>query len=393
MHVLQPNQIKLTNVSIVRLKKGGKRFEIACYKNKVSQSNWSIPAISRILIVSWLWGLVWVQEAREWRTGVETDLSEVLQTDTIFANVSKGQVAPAADLKHSFGANTANDVIVLEILQKGELQVSDKERGQELEVKKKEIAHLVSEKCLDPSTHRPHTLSMIEKAMEAVHFSANLSKSSKIQVEWLNDGDFYSLIFSILCGYIHNLISQALELIKTLSARPDIISLERAQMRVRLTMPAKDGKKLKSQIVPLSTKVEDEEWTNDEWEWVSHLSACLHTTRYWLVNLDYHYLSQLLSQVALIDPGQFRVINEILQQESLGGRGKLETLSFLAEVVEGDEQLWGDDVVDPPSGERGLGSTYLTRDLPCYIGLPRNISLNCFSHCFLRQCGHSHIYT
>ncbi|OMJ28446.1 Ribosome maturation protein sdo1 [Smittium culicis] len=28
---------RLTNVSIVRLKKGGKRFEIACYKNKVSE--------------------------------------------------------------------------------------------------------------------------------------------------------------------------------------------------------------------------------------------------------------------------------------------------------------------------------------------------------------------
>lgn len=29
------NQIKLTNVSVVRLKKGGKRFELACYKNKL----------------------------------------------------------------------------------------------------------------------------------------------------------------------------------------------------------------------------------------------------------------------------------------------------------------------------------------------------------------------
>lgn len=29
------NQVKLTNVSIVRLKKGGKRFELACYPNKV----------------------------------------------------------------------------------------------------------------------------------------------------------------------------------------------------------------------------------------------------------------------------------------------------------------------------------------------------------------------
>lgn len=29
------NQVKLTNVAVVRLKKAGKRFEIACYKNKV----------------------------------------------------------------------------------------------------------------------------------------------------------------------------------------------------------------------------------------------------------------------------------------------------------------------------------------------------------------------
>lgn len=31
------NQVKLTNVSYVRLKKGGKRFELACYKNKVQE--------------------------------------------------------------------------------------------------------------------------------------------------------------------------------------------------------------------------------------------------------------------------------------------------------------------------------------------------------------------
>lgn len=29
------NQRRLTNVAVVRLKKNGKRFEIACYKNKV----------------------------------------------------------------------------------------------------------------------------------------------------------------------------------------------------------------------------------------------------------------------------------------------------------------------------------------------------------------------
>ena len=58
------NQKLLTNVAVVRSKKAGKRFEIACYKNKVMS----------------------------WRQGVEKDIDEVLQSHTVFLNVSKGQV-------------------------------------------------------------------------------------------------------------------------------------------------------------------------------------------------------------------------------------------------------------------------------------------------------------
>mmetsp|Transcript_17882 Transcript_17882/g.22719 ORF Transcript_17882/g.22719 Transcript_17882/m.22719 type:complete len:100 (-) Transcript_17882:474-773(-) len=69
------NQIRLTNVAVVRLKKGGKRFEIASYPNKVN----------------------------EWRQGVETDIDEVLQIDTVFLNVSKGVIAKKEDLNKAFG--------------------------------------------------------------------------------------------------------------------------------------------------------------------------------------------------------------------------------------------------------------------------------------------------
>lgn len=35
--VFQPvGQKRLTNIAVVRLKKAGKRFEIACYRNKVA---------------------------------------------------------------------------------------------------------------------------------------------------------------------------------------------------------------------------------------------------------------------------------------------------------------------------------------------------------------------
>lgn len=68
------NQVKLTNVAVVRLKRQGKRFEIACYKNKVMS----------------------------WRDKSETDIDEVLQTHEIFTNVSKGQFAKSTDLAKAF---------------------------------------------------------------------------------------------------------------------------------------------------------------------------------------------------------------------------------------------------------------------------------------------------
>lgn len=79
---------------MVRLKKGGTRFEIACYKNKVG----------------------------DWRSGVEKELDEVLQTTTVFLNVGKGTVAKEKELQAAFGT-TDQEKICLEILARGELQV------------------------------------------------------------------------------------------------------------------------------------------------------------------------------------------------------------------------------------------------------------------------------
>ncbi|TKY88075.1 hypothetical protein EX895_003171 [Sporisorium graminicola] len=253
MPVFQPaNQIKLTNVSVVRLRKAGKRFEIACYKNKV----------------------------REWRTGVETDLDEVVQIENVFVNVSKGQVAPSDDLQKAFGT-TEIPKILQEILKKGELQVGDKERQHELSNTWKDIATQVAEKCVDPGSQRPYTVGMIEKAMHDVHYSVKPARSAK---------------------------QQALDVIRLLQEK-QTIPIERARMRVRITMPNKDGKKLKDKLLPLTDKVEDEDWS-DEWE-----------------------------LIAFIDPGALKTINELIQSE-IKGRGNVETLNFTTiREGDGDERL------------------------------------------------------
>ncbi|KAI0638807.1 Shwachman-Bodian-diamond syndrome protein [Trametes polyzona] len=261
MQINQPsNQIKLTNVSVVRLKKGGKRFEIACYKNKV----------------------------QEWRSGVETDIDDVLQIANVFVNVSKGELAKSQDLQKAFGTTDTNTIvkevrvhvllrrliakIALQILKKGELQVGDKEREHDLSSVRREIATLVAEKCVDPETQRPYPVGVIDKAMTEAGFSVRPGKNAKSQV------------------------SECIKLLQTNSKLP----IQRARMRVRVSLPAADVEKLKSKILGGADSVEKDEQGSDDWE-----------------------------AILLIDPSQFRVLNDLLQKECKG-RGRLETLTFAA---------------------------------------------------------------
>ncbi|KAH9945569.1 Shwachman-Bodian-diamond syndrome protein [Amylocystis lapponica] len=241
MPLQQPsNQIKLTNVSVVRLKKGGKRFEIACYKNKV----------------------------QEWRNGVETDLDDVLQIANVYTNVSKGELAKSQDLQKAF-STTDQDTIVKEILKKGELQVGEKEREHDLSSIRREIATLVAEKCVDPATQTRYPVGVIEKAMDEAGFSVRPGKNAKSQV------------------------SECLKLLQTESKLP----IQRARMRVSVTVPTADAARVRDRVLSSAEKVERDE-TGEEWV-----------------------------TILLIDPGQFRVLSELLQKECKG-RGRLETVTF-----------------------------------------------------------------
>ncbi|KAJ3331981.1 hypothetical protein HDU76_001655 [Blyttiomyces sp. JEL0837] len=244
------NQNRLTNVSVVRLKKGGQRFEIACYKNKVM----------------------------EWRNNVETDLDEVLQTHSIYINVSKGQMASQEDIMKAFGSDDTNKII-LEILKKGELQVGEKERSAQIENQMRDVATTVAEKCVNPDTKRPYPVTMIEKAMQDVHFSINPNKSAK---------------------------QQALDVIRLLQEK-NTIPIARAHMRLKITTPGKDGKRIKEKLSAALGEIEDEDY-GDQFE-----------------------------LICLVDPGQFRFVSDTVSAESKG-RGLVEVLS-IKNNADGDEKF------------------------------------------------------
>lgn len=168
--------------------------------------------------------------------------------------------------------------ICKEILAKGELQVSDKERHTQLEALFKDIATNVSDKCVNPETKRPYPVTMIEKAMKDAHFSVKPNRNAK---------------------------QQALDVIKLLK---ETMPLERARMRLKIVFSGKDARKLKDKVIKLAGGVEQEDWEGAN-----------------------------VTLICVIDPGLYRQMDEIVRSETKG-QGCLELLN-LKEVVEGDEVL------------------------------------------------------
>ncbi|KAL2814554.1 SBDS protein C-terminal domain-containing protein [Aspergillus cavernicola] len=217
MPINQPsNQIKFTNVSIVRLKKGKRRFELACYKNKLL----------------------------EYRSGAEKDLDNVLQVPTIFLSVSKAQTAPAAELTKAFGSDTPADEIRQEILRKGEVQVGERERKEIAERVEKEVLDIVSGRLIDPTTKRVYTPGMISKALDQLTAaSGQLQQQQQSQNgEGATEGEDAAAAAQPrkpLWTGVHpnkSAKSQALEAMKALIAWQPI-PVMRARMRLRVTCP------------------------------------------------------------------------------------------------------------------------------------------------------------
>ncbi|KAJ5597290.1 hypothetical protein N7537_007374 [Penicillium hordei] len=210
MPINQPsNQIKFTNVSVVRLKKGKKRFELACYKNKLL----------------------------EYRSGAEKDLDNVLQVPTVFLSVSKAQTAPSAELAKAFGTGTPREEILQEILRKGEVQVGERERKDILERVEKEVLDIVSGRLVDPSTKRVYTSGMIHKALDQLT-SASGQQQTQASGEVNGEGEDSQPKKPLWTGVSANRSakSQALDAMKALIAWQPI-PVMRARMRLRVTCP------------------------------------------------------------------------------------------------------------------------------------------------------------
>lgn len=210
----------------------------------------------------------------------EKDIDEVLQTHTVFTNVSKGQVAKKEDIIKAFGTDNQTE-ICKEILAKGELQITDKERQSHNEQMFRDIATTVANTCVNPDLKRPYPVTIIEKAMKEIHYSIKPNQSTK---------------------------QQALQVIKLIKEK-DAIPIERAKMKLKINFRGNSSKKIKEKIMKIeSVEIESEEKSDDE-----------------------------ITLVFLIDPGAFKDVDGMVKAENKGN-ALIEVMSYQVKVS-GDEHF------------------------------------------------------
>ncbi len=284
----------------------------------------------------------------------EKDLDNVLQIPAVFISVSKGQTAPTQDLAKSFGPKTPLNDIILEILNKGELQVGEKERHAQLDRVHHEVIDIVAGKLVDPRTKRVYTTGMIEKALAELSTQSAQQSQGHGHHDAKNGGAAPNEVVGggstteqatgtpgkgkaregvpSWTGVVttRSAKSQALDAMKALIAT-QLIPVARARMRLRITCPTNIAKQAAKKAAPKAHA--DGEHDGDEEE----------KSRGTIKDRILGYVEQIEHQdtstdewevVGFVEPGAFRVLSDFVGGETKG-KGRVEVMD-MAVVHEGD---------------------------------------------------------
>ncbi len=189
--------------------------------------------------------LVKPEPALEYTTGRDTSISNVLVTETIFADAGKGTKAGEDKLKSAFQTLDPREIADT-ILKKGTLQLTTSQRRQLTGEKRRQIIASIVRQAVDPKTNLPHPPLRVEQAMEQVHYPIDPFKDTE---------------------------EQAKDIIKLL--RP-VLPLKIEQVRVEVRIPPQFASKAYGSIKGYAT-IRREEWRADgSWFSVVEMPAGLY---------------------------------------------------------------------------------------------------------------------
>src|SRR3989344_8763051 len=116
------------------------------------------------------------------REGKDVSMRDVLAAMQVFSDAHKGLVASETAIKQIFGTNETEEV-ARQIIQKGEIQLTQEYREKLREEKRKQIIAVIHRNGVDPKTHLPHPVNRIENAFEEARFHIDEFKSVNEQVQ------------------------------------------------------------------------------------------------------------------------------------------------------------------------------------------------------------------
>ena len=214
-------RVDLSGKAIIRLKTHGERFEIVvnpdlAYKYRVSK----------------------------FTNDEELGLLDILETDAIFSNASKGERASIDTLALIFDTDDFK-TIAERILKTGELQLTAAQRDSMTEQKKKQIVTFITKNCIDPKTKLPHPPNRIENAITQVRVSINPFSSVE---------------------------EQSLDVIRAIRT---ILPIRLEQVKMALKIPGDFSGKVYGIVKRETTVVQDEWGTDGSWMVIVTLAAGL----------------------------------------------------------------------------------------------------------------------
>jgi ribosome maturation protein SDO1 len=108
--------------------------------------------------------LVNPEAALNFKLGKKVEPSQVIAVDQVFLDANKGLRVSSEKLKKYFNTDDQSKA-ALEILKRGELQLTQEQRRRLIEEKRKAVISIISKNYVDPKTLLPHPPLRIEQAM------------------------------------------------------------------------------------------------------------------------------------------------------------------------------------------------------------------------------------
>ncbi|MBI3035860.1 ribosome assembly factor SBDS [Candidatus Woesearchaeota archaeon] len=116
------------------------------------------------------------------KEGKGVGMRDILAAMQVFSDAKKGLAASETAMKQIFGTSDVDEV-AKEIIQKGDIQLTQEYRERLREEKRKQVIAIIHRNGVDPKTHLPHPPQRIENAFIEAKFHVDEFKPVQEQVQ------------------------------------------------------------------------------------------------------------------------------------------------------------------------------------------------------------------